>query len=276
VLAVVVADVVLNVKASSSLPNAPPVWKGGDPLVGHFLSFARSPLGAIAAGDEANGPVFTLRFLGFNFTFLIGPDAQGPFFNANDDELSQNEPYRFMTPIFGRGIVFDAPAEIKDEQLRFVASALKGTALKSYVPLIVEEADRYFEEHWKESGKIDLLDAMSFLTILTASRCLLGREVREHLFGDVYRLLREIDEGINPIAIINPYLPLPSFKRRDAARVQLADVFGRLIASRRAATGEKPDDMLQCFIDAKYSDGAFWGRGGGRRGGGGCVARTCY
>lgn len=38
---------------------------------------------------------------------------------------------------------------------------------------------------------------MARLTILTASRCLLGPEVREQLFENVAALLHDIDEGIN-------------------------------------------------------------------------------
>ena len=101
----------------------------GWPLVGHFAKFAASPVGTIKEGYavssstwrslpereadvafasclQANGPVFTMRILGKRITFLIGSEAQAAFYRANDEELSQNEPYKFMTPIFGKGIVF--------------------------------------------------------------------------------------------------------------------------------------------------------------------------
>jgi hypothetical protein len=40
-----------------------------------------------------------------------------------------------------------------------------------------------------------------------------GREVRENLFAEVRHLLHDLDEGIHPLAIFNPYLPfVPSFK----------------------------------------------------------------
>jgi hypothetical protein len=35
------------------------------------------------------------------------------------------------------------------------------------------------------SGEVDLLDQLSELIVLTASRCLLGREIRETLFAEV-------------------------------------------------------------------------------------------
>ena len=96
-------------------PNAPPMWRGGWPLVSHFPSFATNPVGTILAGYKACGPVFTLEFLGHRMTFLVGPEAHAPFFRANDEELSQNEPYKFMKPIFGVGVVFDAPLHIKNQ-----------------------------------------------------------------------------------------------------------------------------------------------------------------
>jgi cytochrome P450 len=79
-----------------------------------------------------------------------------------------------MTPIFGEGVVFDAPLAVKAQQLKFVAGALKGTALRSYVAQIVEECEAFFDG-WGESGQRDLLDEMANLTILTVrSRPLAG------------------------------------------------------------------------------------------------------
>lgn len=168
-------------------------------------------MATIKEGFEKNGPVFTMDFLGNKMTFLIGMDPQQAFWRATDDELSQNEPYKFMTPIFGRGIVFDAPPDIKAQQLNFIKNAITTDALRSYVGLMKKEAEEFFEG-MGESGEIDLLEAMSILTVRTASRCLMGEEIREQLFNEVTRLLHDIDEGISPIAIFFPYLPLPQFK----------------------------------------------------------------
>lgn len=61
-----------------------------------------------------------------------------------------------MTPIFGRGIVFDAPPVVKDQQLRFVAHALKGSALKTYTDKIVKDTEEFLAE-WGKEGEKDLL-----------------------------------------------------------------------------------------------------------------------
>ena len=62
--------------------NAPPVWRGGWPLIGHFAKFAVNPLAAIREGYERCGPVFTMNFLSFKLTFLVGTAAHTPFFQV--------------------------------------------------------------------------------------------------------------------------------------------------------------------------------------------------
>jgi sterol 14-demethylase len=192
--------------------NAPPVWSGGWPLVGHFDEFAKNPLGAVRKGYEAKGPVFTMRFLNYNLTFLVGKEAHTPFFNGKDEHLDQNEPYKFMTPVFGKGVVFDAPAETRHQQLNFITHAFKGDVMRSYVAKIIDETEKFFAENWGESGQRDLLEDLSSLTLLTASRCLLGPEIRNTLFKEFSELFKKIDEGINPIAIFFPNAPLKAFR----------------------------------------------------------------
>lgn len=41
------------------------------------------------------GDCFTLKLLGYDLTFMIGPDAQAAFFRASDEELSAREAYKY-------------------------------------------------------------------------------------------------------------------------------------------------------------------------------------
>lgn len=50
-------------------------------------------------------------------------------------------------------------------------------------------------QKWGDAGEIDLLDALSELTIITASRCLHGNEIRESMFDDVARIYHDLDRG---------------------------------------------------------------------------------
>lgn len=101
---------------------------------------------------------------------------------------------------------------------------------------------------------MDLKYELEHLIILTASRCLLGREVRDKLFDDVSALFHDLDNGMLPISVIFPYLPIPAHRRRDQARKKLSEIFASIINSRKRAD-QCENDMLQCFIDSKYKNG---------------------
>ena len=108
----------------------------------------------------------------------------------------------------------------------------------------------YFAK-WGDEGVVDLKAELEHLIILTASRCLLGREVRDQLFQSVSDLFHDLDNGMLPISVLFPYLPIPAHKRRDKARKELASIFSKIIRNRRAS-GKREEDMLQAFIDSKY------------------------
>ncbi|KAL6646916.1 hypothetical protein ACP70R_015610 [Stipagrostis hirtigluma subsp. patula] len=45
--------------------------------------------------------------------------------------------------------------------------------------------------------------------MLIASRCLLGKEVRENMHGEVSSLLRELIGGLRLVSMFIPYVPIP-------------------------------------------------------------------
>jgi sterol 14-demethylase len=92
------------------------------------------------------------------------------------------------------------------------------------------------------------------LTIYTSSRSLLGNEYRQKLSGEFAHLYQEMEGGLNLIAFFNPYLPLPSFRRRDRARKRMGELIGGIIDERRQR-GMEGTDFLQTLMEAKYSDG---------------------
>merc|ERR1712216_1016407 len=135
------------------------------------------------------GEAFTVPVFHKRITFLIGPKVSEHFFKAKDTEMSQKEVYEFNVPTFGKGVVFDVDHTTRAEQFRFFADSLKSNRLRQYVGMMVKEAEEYFGK-WGDEGEVDLLDALSELIVLTASRCLLGREIRETLFSEVTTLVQ--------------------------------------------------------------------------------------
>ena len=94
----------------------PPELSGGLPWLGHALEFRRNPVALLERGRARFGDVFWFRLAGSRVTALTGPRAKAAFFQAPDDQLSAREVYRFMIPIFGRGVAYDAVPEVMDEQ----------------------------------------------------------------------------------------------------------------------------------------------------------------
>jgi sterol 14alpha-demethylase len=42
-----------------------------------------------------------------------------------------------------------------------------------------------------------------------------GREIRENMFDQVKDLLHDLDEGMKPISVFFPYLPIKIHRQRD-------------------------------------------------------------
>jgi sterol 14-demethylase len=238
--------------------NTPPVV-GAIPWIGYFFTYAKNPIAAVRKAYDKYGDIFTLKLIGFNMTFMIGPEAQAAFFRFSDDEVSPKEAYKFVVPVFGPGIVYDSPTEVMYEQLRFVRSSLALSQLKTSVGIMASESAAYFKANWGDSGEKDLLQELNALTVLTASRCLMGNDIRDVLSQDPTKLAdlyHDLEQGLNPISFFFPHLPLPSHKQRDRAREAIAKIFREIVKQRKVG-GQKHDDILSILMECEYKDGTI-------------------
>eukprot|EP00529_Nitzschia_sp_RCC80_P041347 CAMPEP_0113490414 /NCGR_PEP_ID=MMETSP0014_2-20120614/27034_1 /TAXON_ID=2857 /ORGANISM="Nitzschia sp." /LENGTH=480 /DNA_ID=CAMNT_0000384185 /DNA_START=79 /DNA_END=1521 /DNA_ORIENTATION=- /assembly_acc=CAM_ASM_000159 len=227
------------------------------PLVGVIAEFLKHPNNMMKRCYEDLGQVFTIPIFHKRLTFLIGPEAQELFYKSGDDVLSQDECYHFMQAVFGEGVVYDAPRKKRQMQFQTMANGLRTSRMKTYIAKIQEETMKYLDERWTgESGTVDLYKALSELTILTASRCLHGDDVREHMFAELQNLYHDLDEGLTPLTVLWSTAPTPEHARRDKARKQLVQLFGKVIKERRE-NPERSDgtDILSLFMDITYKDG---------------------
>lgn len=129
------------------------------------------------------------------------------------------------------------------EQKKFVKFGLRTENFRAYVPMIEDEVTNFLkkQEHFKifqmndinEWGHFDVLDVMSEITILTASRTLQGHEVREHITADYAQVFADLDGGFTPIHWLFPSLPLPSYRKRDVAHKKISDFYVNIIRKRR-------------------------------------------
>uniref|UniRef100_A0A803MV89 Uncharacterized protein n=1 Tax=Chenopodium quinoa TaxID=63459 RepID=A0A803MV89_CHEQI len=236
-----------------SSKRPPPVVKGRLPLIRGVVRFLSNPVEMLNEEYQTLGSVFTMNAVYKNITFLLEPDVSAHFFKAGETELSQREVYQFTVPIFGPGVVYDAVYSVRQEQFHFFEDALRIDNLRGYADAMLEEVQDYFSK-WEEKGEVDLKQEMENIIILMASRCFLGKDIRDSLSKDIIALIKEINVAMVPLTTLFPYLPIPPHNRRDKARKKLDEVFSNIIASRQSSHKTK-DDMLQCLIDSKYKDG---------------------
>jgi sterol 14alpha-demethylase len=164
-----------------------------------------------------------------------------------------------MEPVFGKGIVYDAPRKNRQVQFQATANGLRTNRLKAYVSKIEDETRQYLQLHWNqdEGGTVDLLTALSELTILTASRCLHGDDVRTHIFKEVQTLYHDLDHGLTPLTVFWPHAPTAAHAKRNAARLEMVRLFTQVIQERREHP-ERSDgtDILSLYMDIHYKDGS--------------------
>ena len=92
------------------------------------------------------------------------------------------------------------------------------------------------------------------LTNFTSSRCLLGKEFREGMTEEFAAVYHDLEKGVTPLAYINAHLPIPSFSKRDKARVRMVEMITGVIRA-RLRDRRKGEDFLQTLMEARYSDG---------------------
>lgn len=228
----------------------PKAW----PLLGHMLEFGKNPFEYMMKLRNTLGEIGEFRMFHQKMVLMTGPEANEAFFRAPDAQLDQSQAYKIMTPIFGKGVVFDAPPHKKDQQLKMLMPVLRDKPMRGYAQVIVREVEQMIAD-WGETGEIDLLAFMKELTIYTSSHCLLGDEFRYELNEEFAKIYHDLEKGVNPLAFVFPYLPLPVFRRRDKARARLQELVTGIIAKRERQP-EKSEDAFQMLIDARYDDGS--------------------
>src|SRR5580658_2463402 len=205
----------------------PPRVSGGEGENAHLGELSRDPIALMARVRAECGDVGEFTIGSKDVVLLTGAEANP-----------------FMTPIFGQGVVFDAPPERRREMLH--NQALRDKFMRGHAATIAAEVEAMVAD-WDDEGEIDLLHWFAELTIYTSSACLIGLRFRRELDGSFARLYHELEQGTDPIAYVDPYAPIESFRRRDAARAALVELV-QGIMERRAAS-PPPVEGTQDLLD---------------------------
>ena len=212
---------------------------------GHLAEMRVDPIGLFERLRAECGEIGRFRLADRDVVLVSGTQANEQFFRAPDATLDQAAAYPFMTPIFGKGVVFDASLEERQQMLK--NQALRGDMMRGHAATIEAEVRRMVAD-WGDEGEIDLLDWFAELTIYTTSACLIGKPFREELDARFAREYHDLERGTDALAYVDPYADIESFRVRDAARENLVA-------------------LVQGIIDRRVAAGATAGSGGGAGGG---------
>ena len=232
----------------------PPRLEGGLPVLGHTVDFVRSAMGLLDQAHRELGEVASFQIAHKRIVAFFGPEAHEAVFRAPDEQLNPADAYKIMTPVFGKDVVYDAPPDRMSEQFKMLLPALKDKRMRTYGETIVAEVEKSIEG-WGDEGEFDIVDYCRILTNFTSSACLLGHEFRSGMTEEFARVYHDLERGITPVAYLNAHLPIPSFRKRDLARVRLVEMITAIIDERRKS-GREGEDFLQTLMDAKYKSGA--------------------
>jgi sterol 14-demethylase len=228
---------------------------GGDGDHGHLEELRTDPIGLMQRVRDECGDVGRFDLAGRDVVLLSGSSANEFFFRSPDEDLDQAQAYPFMTPIFGKGVNFDASPERRKEMLH--TRALRGEHMKGHAATIAAEVNRMIAG-WGEEGDIDLLDFFAELTIYTSSACLVGQKFRDQLDARFARLYHDLERGTDPLAYVDPYLPIESFRRRDEARKELVGLVEEIMRGRLPdpPAERSQRDMLDVLVSVTDESGA--------------------
>lgn len=128
------------------------------------------------------------------------------------------------------------------EQKKFVKFGLSVDNFREYVGMIVNEVETFMTtdpafkiyqfDDINEWGSFHAMKTMAEITILTASRTLQGKEVRDSLDKSFADLYTDLDGGFKPVNMLFPNLPSDSNRKRDKAQKSMSDFYVDIVRKR--------------------------------------------
>ncbi len=233
----------------------PPRVSGEKPGVGHMDEFGVNFARFLMRCNEECGELAEYNMGGQQTVLMSGPEAQEAFLKTFDQKLSRAAAYQATVPVFGKGVIFDAPPDKMKTQLKIQVDALRYQNMKSYAAIISQEVEDWVAQ-WGEEGELDFLDEFVSLTLHTACHCLLGADFRYKMTEEFKQLYHDLEKGLQAIAFVDPYMQQPVFEARDRARERLQELISEIITERRANSDVDYGDALETFMSGTYADGS--------------------
>lgn len=223
----------------------------GMPFLGETLELFRTEELYYWRRFQRYGPVFKTRILGTKVAFLIGPDANRLVFVEKADHFSSRLGWGFLEPLFGQPILLQDGAEHARTR-RLMYPAFHGRAIASYFDTIQSIVQDFIQD-WGKQGTIPLTAEFRKLTLIVASRLLLGAQTDKEV-EQTSRWFTQLIAG--KLAIVQLNTPFTLYGRAQQARSKLQAFLRRIIAERQSQGNlQQSRDVLGLLLAAVDEEG---------------------
>lgn len=230
------------------------------PAIAQAVSYARDPLGFLAARQRRYGDIFSVNFPFFGrVVYVARPDLVKEVFTGPPAVFHAGEANAtVLEPALGPNSVLTLDDEPHIRQRKLLLPPFHGARVSRYGELIVETTRREMES-WPVGEPFALRPHTQRITLAVIMRAVFG----VHDEARLDRFERLIDDFAKRVGIITsfpmlrrnlgPSSPWPRFQRSRAA---LDEFIYEEIRLRRAEPGhEERDDVLSLLLSARDEEG---------------------
>ncbi|QLE70260.1 cytochrome P450 [Streptomyces rectiverticillatus] len=217
-----------------NLPKA----DGGLPVIGHAIPFFQDPVGFLLRAHGRQGEAVTFSLPGRRVASFCGPQANAVVLSLDDTEADRRPVYEpLLAPLLGRGVGFNAPADVMTWHHSLLLPHLRRDALTRHAAIMFDQMERYVAP-WNGDGTFDLMAVMRDITARISAHCLIGPRFGRTLAPVLPALLSRLEASFFMSFAIGPRPFLPHHRRADRARETLTRAI-KEIAPRDRPEGKK-------------------------------------
>ena len=229
----------------------------GNLLLGNTVDFQRDPLTFLKAANAQYGDVVRFRVAWTNWYLLTHPDHIWDVTVTRASAFHKPKVAKVLWSDFlGNGLL-SADGDFWKRQHRMIVPGFHRARIHAYGEVMVRYTHELIDT-WSDGEDIDVVDAMTALTLRVVAKTLFDAEVSTDA-STVGHAMEVLNEAL--CAHINNPLPVPSWwpstrnKRKLQAIADVEQIVQRIIDERRR-TGEDHGDLLSMLVLAEADDGA--------------------
>jgi cytochrome P450 len=227
----------------------------GLPLLGNVPAFRRDTLGFLAASAARHGDVSFYRLARDPVWLLSHPDHVKDVLVTHQHSFAKGKGIQWARLFLGEGLL-TSEGEFHTRQRRLAQPAFHRQRIAGYARAMSEHALRS-REGLAAGTVVDVHAEMMSLTLAVAARTLFDADVRTEapeISGALEVILGHFPRFAIPFAGAVQRLPLPSNARFRRAVSALDRIVYRIIAERRARSGDR-GDLLSMLLVAQDEEG---------------------